>query len=88
MIPSALRFVGRSTTSVFGTVHHVLELTRTTRLLLSHIAEREGIKEADFLSYLLFDSSYTTSIERQGYLDTKARHDELVDFFTKAPGAI
>ena len=65
-----------------------IELTRTTRLLLSHIAEREGIKEADFLSYLLFDSSYTTAIERQGFLDTKARHDELVDFFLKGPGEL
>ena len=64
------------------------ELTRTTRLLLSHIAEREDIKEADFLSYLLFDTAYTTALEKMGYLDTKARHDELVEFFTQPPGAI
>jgi len=58
-----------------------IELTRTTRLLLSHIADREDIKEADFLSYLLFDSAYTTALERKGYNDTKARREELIAFF-------
>jgi len=61
-----------------------IELTRTTRLLLAHIAEREDIREADFLSYLLFDSAYTTVLEQQGFNDTKARHKELVAFFTQA----
>jgi NTE family protein len=65
-----------------------IELTRTTKLLLTHIAEREDIKEADFLSYLLFDTAYTTALEKMGYLDTQARHDELVEFFTQPPGAI
>lgn len=59
-----------------------ITLTRTTRLLLAHIAEKEGIKEADFLSYLLFDSAYTGAIERRGFNDTKARRDELIAFFT------
>jgi len=59
-----------------------IELTRTTRLLLSHIGETEGIKEADFLSYLLFDSAYTTAIERKGFNDTKARREELIAFFS------
>jgi NTE family protein len=59
-----------------------IQLTRTTRILLSHIAEKEGIKEADFLSYLLFDSAYTAAIERKGFNDTKARRDELIAFFT------
>jgi NTE family protein len=58
-----------------------IKLTRTTRLLLSHIADREDIKEADFLSYLLFDSAYTTALERIGYNDTKARREELIAFF-------
>jgi NTE family protein len=58
-----------------------IKLTRPTKLLLSHIAEKEGIKEADFLSYLLFDSAYTVAIERKGFNDTKARRAELIAFF-------
>jgi NTE family protein len=59
-----------------------IKLTRPTKLLLAHIAEKEGIKEADFLSYLLFDSAYTSAIERKGFNDTKARRAELIAFFS------
>lgn len=39
-------------------------------------------KESDFLSYLLFDGGYTGQLLDLGYEDARAKHDELVEFFT------
>ena len=39
-------------------------------------------KEADLLSYLLFDERFTAPLAELGYADAKAREEELVAFFT------
>ena len=39
-------------------------------------------KEADLLSYLLFDTAYTAPLADLGYADAAAREDELAEFFT------
>jgi len=54
---------------------------RATRMLLETIAAREAPSEADLLSYLLFDRSFTAELETLGYHDAQAREDELVAFF-------
>jgi NTE family protein len=42
-------------------------------------------READLLSYLLFDTSYTAPLAALGYADAKARRNELASFFSDAP---
>jgi len=41
----------------------------------------ENAKEADLLSYLLFDSAYAKRCVEIGYRDAEAREEELADFF-------
>ena len=38
-------------------------------------------READLLSYLLFDASYARRCEEVGYKDAEAREEELAAFF-------
>jgi NTE family protein len=45
-------------------------------------AEGDGVRESDFLSYLLFDSGYSGRLLDLGYADAKAKHAKLVEFFT------
>ena len=42
----------------------------------------ENAREADLLSYLLFDSSYARRCEEVGYKDAEAREEELAGFFS------
>jgi len=49
-------------------------------MLLEAIAVREQSDEADLLSYLLFDRSYTASLEELGYEDARAQQEELAAF--------
>ena len=44
-------------------------------------SESEGTREADLLSYLLFDSAFTTPLVDLGYADALAREEELLRFF-------
>ena len=44
-------------------------------------SENEGTREADLLSYLLFDSAFTTPLVDLGYADALAREEELLRFF-------
>lgn len=55
-------------------------LSRATRFLLELISDREG-GEADLLSYLLFDRSYTSELERLGWEDARDQENELAAFF-------
>jgi len=54
--------------------------SRASRMLLEAIAVREQSDEADLLSYLLFDRSYTASLEELGYEDARAQQEELAAF--------
>jgi NTE family protein len=42
-------------------------------------------KEADLLSYLLFDNNYTRPLAELGFQDAKARESELAAFFLDEP---
>ncbi|MDE0886387.1 MAG: patatin-like phospholipase family protein [Myxococcota bacterium] len=42
----------------------------------------DGLREADLLSYLLFDKAFTTPLVELGYADALAREDELLRFFS------
>jgi len=55
-----------------------IEATRGTRFLLSTVAGES--EEADLLSYLLFDASFTAVIEDLGYQDACARESEIIRF--------
>ncbi len=59
-----------------------IEATRGTRIMLSTVAGDS--EESDLLSYLLFDSSYTASIEDLGYADARARETEIIRFLEQA----
>ena len=55
-----------------------IQATRGTRFMLSTVAGDS--EEADLLSYLLFDASYTAVIEDLGYQDAVARESEIIRF--------
>ena len=47
----------------------------------------EGEEEADLLSYVLFDGPFAGRLIEIGRSDAKARHDELVKFFSRRLGS-
>jgi NTE family protein len=51
---------------------------------LAHLAERESEKEADLLSYLLFDGGFTRELMDLGRRDAKAQHDRIAAFLRSA----
>ncbi len=51
------------------------------RRVLRYLAERE-VSEADFLSFLYFDSCYAERLIEMGRRDAAAAEDELVEFFS------
>jgi NTE family protein len=57
-----------------------IEASRATLMLLSTIAERGEGGEADLLSYMLFDRTFTRPIEQLGYEDAARMESEIVDF--------
>ena len=57
-----------------------IEASRPTRMLLKAIANRESPNEADLLSYLLFDKTYTAVIEQLGFQDARYREEEIAAF--------
>ena len=56
------------------------------KLFIKASDEHAVDKEADLLSYLLFDTAFTTPLADLGYADAAAREDELTEFFSD-PGA-
>jgi NTE family protein len=53
---------------------------------LRRIAEADVNREADLLSYLLFDGGFAKQLITLGYEDAKARHIELCTFFESLIG--
>jgi len=51
------------------------------RLAFSAMTRGEPSEEADLMSYLLFDGSYTSELIELGRADARASEDELVAFF-------
>jgi NTE family protein len=47
------------------------------------IATADGPREADFLSYVLFDGGYTGRLLDLGYEDARVKHRQLVRFFAE-----
>jgi NTE family protein len=62
-----------------------IEATKGTRFMLSQVAGSG--EEADLLSYLLFDGSYTQVIEDLGYNDAKRRETEIIRFVERVVDA-
>jgi NTE family protein len=54
--------------------------------VLRRLAEGESQREADLLSYLLFDGEFAKILIALGRDDAKARHDELCEFFERMQG--
>jgi NTE family protein len=50
--------------------------------VMKRLAEGEATREADLLSYLLFDGEFAGRLVEIGRRDAKAHHDELCELFT------
>ena len=62
-----------------------IELSPFLRYFMRAFRSSPDPREADLLSYLLFDSAYARPLADLGYNDAKARHDELEAFFSDDP---
>jgi NTE family protein len=60
-----------------------IEASRATRMLLHAISDGGDTGEADLLSYLLFDRSYTGIIEQLGHDDAVAQETEIIRFLER-----
>ena len=58
-----------------------LELNAFMRLFMRASGTGSDFKEADLLSYLLFDRAFTTPLAELGFRDAEAREADLVRFF-------
>ena len=63
-----------------------VKCNRPTSMLLSSIATEEAEDEADLLSYLLFDHTYTGELEALGWEDARRREEEIARFFDLGNG--
>ena len=61
------------------------EFQQRARGVLGKVIQRiaEGEREADLLSYVLFDGPFAGRLIEMGRADARARHDELVAFFAR-----
>ena len=55
--------------------------------LFARLAEEDSESDNDLLSYLLFDAGFAARLLDLGRRDARARHAELVRFFSEAPAA-
>ena len=62
--------------------HGELELSSFLRLFIRTFSSGATTREADLLSYLLFDTSFTKPLADLGHADAMAKEEELVEFFT------
>lgn len=60
-----------------------LELNTFLRLFMRASDAGGEIKEADLLSYLLFDTAFTTPLVELGHADAELQRDELARFFSE-----
>jgi hypothetical protein len=58
-----------------------LELNAFLRLFVRASGSGEDFQEADLLSYLLFDTAFTTPLAELGYRDAEAHAEQLARFF-------
>lgn len=58
-----------------------IEFSSFLRFFLRVLGSEATHKEADLLSYLLFDTDYTRPLADLGFKDAEAQQDELADFF-------
>ncbi|MGM0558334.1 MAG: patatin-like phospholipase family protein [Myxococcota bacterium] len=70
----ASEFAGRQSTDFWG--------SRLVASICQSASERDGYRESDLLSYVLFDGGYTGQLLDLGYADAGEKHDELCEFFT------
>ncbi|MCA9512956.1 MAG: patatin-like phospholipase family protein [Myxococcota bacterium] len=61
--------------------HGPFELSRFLRFFFRTFRSGRDAREADLLSYLLFDARYARLLTDLGYQDAAAKEDELVAFF-------
>lgn len=61
--------------------HGPFELSRFLRFFFRTFRSGRDAREADLLSYLLFDARYARLLTELGYQDAAAKEDELVAFF-------
>ena len=61
--------------------HGEIELSPFLRLIFRTFRASPDPREADLLSYLLFDYRYARLLTELGYRDAEARESELADFF-------
>jgi NTE family protein len=61
------------------------EFQQRARGVLGKVIQRiaEGEREADLLSYVLFDGPFAGRLIEMGRADARTRHDELVSFFAR-----
>jgi NTE family protein len=64
------------------------EFQKRSRGVLGKVIQRiaDGEREADLLSYVLFDGPFAGRLIEMGRADARARHDELVSFFARRLG--
>jgi NTE family protein len=65
------------------------EFAKRSRTMIGRILRHvgEGEKEADLLTYVLFDGEFAGRLIEMGRSDARARHNELVNFFARRMGS-